>query len=93
MTYVVFSLFMYWPCCTVYEILVPWPGIEPKPLAVKTIACPVALSCLSLCNPMDSSVTRLLCPWDSPGKNTEVGCHFLLQRIFLTQGSNPGLPH
>ena len=30
--------------------------------------------------------TRLLCPWDSPGKNTEVGCHALLQRIFLTQG-------
>ena len=37
--------------------------------------------------------TRLLPPWDSPGKNTEVGCHFLLQGIFLTQGSNPGLPH
>ena len=35
---------------------------------------------------------RLLCPWDSPGKNIEVGCHFLLQGIFLTQGSNPGLP-
>ena len=32
-------------------------------------------------------------PWDSPGKNTGVGCHFLLQRIFPTQGSNPGLPH
>ena len=31
---------------------------------------------------------RLLCPWDSPGKNTGVGCHFLLQGIFLTQGSN-----
>ena len=30
---------------------------------------------------------------DSPGKNTGVGCHFLLQRIFLTQGSNPGLLH
>ena len=30
--------------------------------------------------------TRLLCPWDSPGKNTGVGCHFLLQGIFLTQG-------
>ena len=29
---------------------------------------------------------RLLCPWDSPGKNTGVGCHFLLQGIFLTQG-------
>ena len=34
---------------------------------------------------------RLLCPWDSPGKNTAVGCHFLLQRIFPTQGSNPRL--
>ena len=31
---------------------------------------------------------RLLCPWDSPGKNTGVGCHFLFQRIFPTQGSN-----
>ena len=36
---------------------------------------------------------RLLCPWDFPGKNTGVGCHFLLQGIFLTQGSNPGLLH
>ena len=35
--------------------------------------------------------TRLLCPWDSPGKNTGVGCHSLLQGIFPTQGSNPGL--
>ena len=34
---------------------------------------------------------RLLCPWDSPGKNTGVGCHSLLQGIFQTQGSNPGL--
>ena len=37
--------------------------------------------------------TRLLFPWDSPGKNTGVGCPFLRQGIFLTQGSNPGLPH
>ena len=37
--------------------------------------------------------TRLLHPWDSPGKNTGVGCHSLLQGIFPTQGSNPGLPH
>ena len=37
--------------------------------------------------------TKLLCPWDSPGKSTGVGCHFLLQRIFLTQGLNLGLPH
>ena len=29
------------------------------------------------------------CPWDSPGKNTGVGCHFLLQGVFPSQGSNP----
>ena len=39
------------------------------------------------------SPTRLLCPWHSPGKNTRVGCHFLLQGIFPTQGSNLGLLH
>ena len=33
-----------------------------------------------------------LCPWDSPGKNTRVGCHFLLQGIFPTQGLSPSLP-
>ena len=32
-------------------------------------------------------------PWDFPGKNTGVGCHFLLQGIFPTQGSNPSIPH
>ena len=36
---------------------------------------------------------RLLRPWDSPGKNTGVGCHTLLQGGFLTQGLNLGLPH
>ena len=36
---------------------------------------------------------RLLCPWDSLGKNTGVGCHALLQGIFPTQGLNTGLPH
>ena len=40
------------------------------------------------CNPPGSSVHG-----DSPGKNTGVGCHALLQGIFPTQGSNPGLPH
>ena len=37
--------------------------------------------------------TSLLCPWASPGKNTGVGSHSLLQGIFPTQGSNPGLLH
>ena len=37
--------------------------------------------------------TRLLCLWNSPGKNTGVGCHVFLQGIFLIQGMNPGLLH
>ena len=36
---------------------------------------------------------RILRPWDFPGKNTGAGCHFLLQGIFLTQGSNLGFLH
>ena len=36
---------------------------------------------------------RLLCPWDSSGKITGIGCHTLLQGIFPTQGSNPAFPH
>ena len=38
-------------------------------------------------------LARILCPWESPGKNTGVGCHSLLQRVFPTQGLNPGLLH
>ena len=44
----------------------------------------VAQLCLAL---FDSS------PWNSPGQNTGMGCHALLQGIFPTQGSNPGFPH
>ena len=36
---------------------------------------------------------RLLCPWDSPGKNTGMRCHFFLQGIYQTQGLNLGLLH
>ena len=43
--------------------------------------------------PYGQQPARLLCPWDSPGKNTGVGCHFLLQGIFLTQGLNLHLLH
>ena len=39
-------------------------------------------------NPMDYIVGRLLCPWDSPGRNAGVGCHSLLQGIFPTQWLN-----
>ena len=42
--------------------------------------------------PNGQQPTTFLCPWDFPGKNIGVGCHFLLQEIFPTQGLNPGLP-
>ena len=45
------------------------------------------LSHLSHVQPYEPQPARLLCPWDSPGKNTGVGCHVLLQGIFLTQES------
>ena len=47
--------------------------------------------CLTLCDSHGLWPARLLCPWDSPGKNTGVGCHTLLQGIFPTQGSNSHL--
>ena len=43
--------------------------------------------------PHELQPTRLLCLWDPPGKNTGMGCHFLLQGIFLTQRSNAHLLH
>ena len=52
----------------------------------------VGQSCLTLCNPVDCNLLGLLHPWDSPGKNTGVDCHFLLQVIFPTQGIEPGSP-
>ena len=48
--------------------------------------------CLTLL-PYGMWPTRLLCPWDSPSKNRGVGCHFLLQGIFPTQGLNPHFLH
>ena len=50
-------------------------------------------SCLTLCDPMDCSLPDSPVHGDSPGKNDGVGCHFLLQGILPTQGSNPHLLH
>ena len=44
-------------------------------------------------SPWIIACTRLLRPWDFQGRSTGVGCHFLLQGIFPTQGLNPGLSH
>ena len=64
--------------------LVPWIYIS-----VFIYSCSVAKSYLTVCDTIDSSA-RLLCPWDFLGKNTGVGCRFLLQGIFPTQGWNHG---
>ena len=53
----------------------------------------VTESCPTLCDPMDCSSPGSSVHGVSPGKNTGVGCHALLQGIFPTQGSNSGLPH
>ena len=57
------------------------------------VLCLVTQSCLILSDPMDCSPPGSSVHRDSPGKNTGVGCHALLQGIFPTQGSNPGLSY
>ena len=69
-------------------------GIGERPLLnIPSTLYLYAQSCLTLCDPMDCSPPGSSVHGDSPGKNTEVGSHFLLQGIFLTQGSNPRLLH
>ena len=48
--------------------------------------------CLTLCDPW-AVAASFLCPWNSPGKNIGLGCHFLLQGIFPTQGLKLGFLH
>ena len=58
--------------------------------------CVLSLSCFSrvqLFVMLWTVPARLLCPWDSPGKNVGFGCHAHLQRIFPTQELNLDLPH
>ena len=58
-----------------------------------TVLCLVTQSCLTLCNPMDCNPPGSSAHGDSPGKNTGVGCHFLLQGSFPIQGLNLHLLH
>ena len=57
------------------------------------VLCLVAQPSPTLCNPMDCSLPGTSVHGDSPGKNTGVGYHALLQEIFPTQWSNPSLSH
>ena len=60
---------------------------------IECCSCLVSESCLTLCDSRDCSLQgSSVHAWDIPGKNTGVGCHFLLQEIFLTWGVNPSSP-
>ena len=72
------------------------------PTVQRTASTPISELCLCVLNRSVVSNSlqhyglwpaRLLCPENFPGKNTGVGCHALLQGIFLTQESNPHLLH
>ena len=65
----------------------------PPPAPALCVLCLVTQSCPTLCDPMDCSPPGSSVHGDSPGKNTGVGCHALLQGIFPTWGSNPDLLH
>ena len=56
------------------------------------VFCLVTQSCLTFWDPIDCSLPDSSVHRDSLGKNTGVGCHALLQRLFPTHGLNPGLP-
>ena len=63
---------------------------------LRVLGVPYVLSHSVLSNslhPYGLQPSRLLCPWNFPGKDTGVGFHSLLQGIFQTQGSNLGLLH
>ena len=88
--------------------IVRWPDLNhclqmSLPLAFSHFSSPtsrpecryvllVAQSCPCSLQPHGLQPARLLCPWNSPGKDTGVGCHSLLQEIFPIQESNLGLP-
>ena len=67
-----------------------WRRLKGMPCKMKEIKkAYVCAKLLQMCPTVRShglKLVRLLCPWDIPGKNTGVGCHGLLQGIFLTQG-------
>ena len=95
-------LFLRNACSLNYKILKIFFFFLQKKSAFKTnvfsylmfaMLCLVSQSCPTLCDPMDCSLPGFSVHGGSLGKNTGVGCHALLQGIFPTQGSNPGLLH
>ena len=61
-------------------------------MSISCVCVLITQSCLSLCDPIDCSPPGSSVRGDSPGKNTGVGCHALLQGIFPTQGLTRSAP-
>ena len=97
---------IYW-LFNIYKVKFKLFGIAFNGISISLLSLPMVpyalVTLLTLVIPEDSCVQpfvtlqtaapKLPCPWDSPDKNTGVGCHALLQGISSTQGSNPGLLH
>ena len=81
-------------CCTGALDLVCWPGWLHSTCSHCLVKCKMLLSHFS-CVWLFVTLCMIACqiphPWDFPGKNIGMGCHFLLQGIFSTQRSNPFL--
>ena len=83
-------------------VVVTWPLLSPQ-ADDAAVTCFTLLFYFIVCvspSVMSNSLrphrlrsARLLCPWNSPGKNTGVGCHTLIQGIFPIQGLNPCILH
>ena len=75
---------------TLSPSFVPFPLAQKITLPFKSVSSSVVPNSLW---PHGLQPTRLVCPWNFPGTDTGVDCHFLLQEIFPTQGSFSGLLH
>ena len=64
-----------------------------KPIYIRLCCCLVTSVMSDSVGPCGLPPARLLYAWDSPGKSSRIGCHTLLQEIFLIQGLNLGLLH
>ena len=73
------------PFCCSFDEFVEEKVISPSYSSAILTPPPISSSL----KPYELQPTRLFCPWDFPAKNTGMGCHVLLQGIFLTQGLNP----
>ena len=81
--------------CSIFTIANAWkqPKCSPVDVCVCTWAHLVSQLCPTLFDPMDYSLPGSSIHGNSPGKNTGVGCHTLLQGFFRTQGLNLGFLH